>query len=259
MSNQVLTKIRKLNWVLSESTSGFFSFDELCKILGELMNSTAYIVSKRGKVLAAEYSTEEESPIIHDDTRNEDIFPDNINQKLIGIDNTMANLTKEEIIEILQTDYSIQEKYHTIVPIIFGGRRIGTVVLARVTEPFDDEDIAICEYGATVVGIEISRGNALEEEKEERLKNAVTMALETLSYSEMEAVIKIFSELQGDDGLLVASKIADKSGITRSVIVNALRKLESAGVIESRSLGMKGTKIKIINEFLREEIAKIKI
>ena len=54
------------------------------------------------------------------------------------------------------------------------------------------------------------------------------------------------------EGILVASRVADKSSITRSVIVNALRKLESAGVIESRSLGMKGTHIKVINEKLLE-------
>ena len=59
------------------------------------------------------------------------------------------------------------------------------------------------------------------------------------------------------EGLLVASKVADRSGITRSVIVNALRKLESAGVIESRSLGMKGTYIKIVNSQFREELAKV--
>ena len=75
----------------------------------------------------------------------------------------------------------------------------------------------------------------------------------------MAAVSRIFDELDGDSGLLVASKIADKSGITRSVIVNALRKLESAGVIESKSLGMKGTRIKITNEFLRNEIEKMEI
>ena len=63
-----------------------------------------------------------------------------------------------------------------------------------------------------------------------------------------ERLPKIFSELDGNEGLLVASKIADRSGITRSVIVNALRKLESAGVIESRSLGMKGTFIRILND-----------
>jgi transcriptional pleiotropic repressor len=54
----------------------------------------------------------------------------------------------------------------------------------------------------------------------------------------------------------VASKIADRARITRSVIVNALRKLESAGVIESKSLGMKGTHIKILNVHLIEEVKK---
>ena len=133
------------------------------------------------------------------------------------------------------------------------------LLYVRASEAFTDEDLAICEYGATVVGIEVTRGIALEEEEDNRLKAAVSVALETLSYSELEAVIKIFEELNGNEGLLVASKIADMSGITRSVIVNALRKLESAGVIESRSLGMKGTRIKITNEFLREEIEKVEI
>ncbi len=58
--------------------------------------------------------------------------------------------------------------------------------------------------------------------------------------------------------MLVASKIADRVGITRSVIVNALRKFESAGVIESRSLGMKGTHIRILNPNLLEELQKLK-
>jgi transcriptional pleiotropic repressor len=66
----------------------------------------------------------------------------------------------------------------------------------------------------------------------------------------------IFEELGGVEGLLVASKIADQLGITRSVIVNALRKFESAGVIESRSLGMKGTYIKVLNPFLLDYLAK---
>ena len=68
----------------------------------------------------------------------------------------------------------------------------------------------------------------------------------TLSYSGLEAVEHVFRELNGNEGLLVASKIADRErNYSRSVIVNALRKLESAGIIESRSLGMKGTYIKI--------------
>ena len=60
------------------------------------------------------------------------------------------------------------------------------------------------------------------------------------------------------EGILVASKIADRVGITRSVIVNALRKFESAGVIESRSSGMKGTHIKVVNDYVFTELEKIK-
>ncbi len=81
----------------------------------------------------------------------------------------------------------------------------------------------------------------------------VKTALDSLSYSELVAMRNVFQELGGEEGFLVASKVADRIGITRSVIVNAMRKLESAGVVESRSLGMKGTYIKVKNpDFLAE-------
>ena len=85
---------------------------------------------------------------------------------------------------------------------------------------------------------------------------AVTMAVNTLSYSELRAVSAILGELNGNEGQLTASVIADRIGITRSVIVNALRKLESAGIIESRSLGMKGTYLKVLIPDVFDEIKK---
>ena len=83
-------------------------------------------------------------------------------------------------------------------------------------------------------------------------------AFSALSFSELEAIIHIFDELEGEEGILVASKIADRVGITRSVIVNALRKFESAGVIESRSSGMKGTYIKVLNDAVFDELDKVR-
>ncbi len=97
-----------------------------------------------------------------------------------------------------------------------------------------------------------------ENAEEERKIAIVRSAISTLSFSELEAIIHIFEELDGSEGILVASRIADKAGITRSVIVNALRKFESAGVIESRSSGMKGTYIKVINDVVFEEIEELK-
>ena len=79
----------------------------------------------------------------------------------------------------------------------------------------------------------------------------------TISAARPASVVRL-DELDGDEGILVASKIADRVGITRSVIVNALRKFESAGVIESRSSGMKGTYIKVLNEVIFDELEEIK-
>ena len=123
---------------------------------------------------------------------------------------------------------------------------------------FKDEDLVIAEYSATVVGLEMLRAVSEENAEENRKVAVVKSAISTLSFSEMEAITHIFDELNGMEGILVASKIADRVGITRSVIVNALRKFESAGVIESRSSGMKGTYIKVLNDVVFDEIEELK-
>ena len=149
-------------------------------------------------------------------------------------------------------------KYTTVIPIYGVGERIGTLIVAKFEVTFEDDDLVLGEYGATVVGMEMLRDRSEKIEDEARKKATVQVALGTLSYSELEAVMHILNELEGNEGLLVASKIADRVGITRSVIVNALRKFESAGVIESKSLGMKGTYIKVLNDLLIEELKKLK-
>ena len=126
--------------------------------------------------------------------------------------------------------------------------------------PVDDiDDIILSEYGTTVVGLEMMRSVNEENAEETRKVQIVKSAISTLSFSELEAIIHIFEELNGNEGILVASKIADRVGITRSVIVNALRKFESAGVIESRSSGMKGTYIKVLNDVVFDELKTIKV
>ena len=126
----------------------------------------------------------------------------------------------------------------------------------RYDKPYDIDDIILCEYGTTVVGLEMMRSVNEENAEENRKIQIVKSAISTLSFSELEAIIHIFDELEGEEGILVASKIADRVGITRSVIVNALRKFESAGVIESRSSGMKGTYIKVLNDAVFDELDK---
>ena len=102
---------------------------------------------------------------------------------------------------------------------------------------------------------------AVDEENaaESRKKQGVHPCFSPSRFSLLEAMIHVFGGLSGKGGMVFASKIADRVGITRSVIVNALRKFESAGIIESRSSGMKGTYIKVLNDYIFEELQDIKL
>lgn len=80
---------------------------------------------------------------------------------------------------------------------------------------------------------------------------AVQRAVETLTYSELVVMRYVLRELDGSQGLVRVSIVADRAGITRSVLVNALRKMESARVIRTQSAGRKGTLIRVQTERLR--------
>ena len=193
-------------------------------------------------------------------TLEEGHIPTEYNKVLPEVSETLANVDIDSEYSAFPSENKdlFKTGLTTLVPIIGGGDRLGTLILSRLDKAFDDDDLLLTEYSATVIAVEIMRERSEVAEKEARSKAIVQMAISSLSYSELEAVEHIFEELNGNEGLLVASKIADRVGITRSVIVNALRKLEIASVIESRSLGMKGTFIKILNNNFLAELEKVK-
>ncbi|MFZ7822591.1 GTP-sensing pleiotropic transcriptional regulator CodY [Priestia sp. 40] len=255
----LLGKTRKINAMLQKAAGKPVNFKEMAETLCEVIESNVFVVSRCGKLLGIAVKQQIENARMKDMLEARQ-FPEEYTQSLFNIQETSSNLN----IESQYTAFPVENKdlfdagLTTIVPIIGGGERLGTLVLSRLDRQFEDDDLILAEYGATVVGMEILREKAEEIEEEARSKAVVQMAISSLSYSELEAIEHIFEELNGNEGLLVASKIADRVGITRSVIVNALRKLESAGVIESRSLGMKGTYIKVLNNKFLVELEKLK-
>ena len=245
----LLEKTRKINKLLQRSEN--VEYDGISKVLSNVLDADIYIVNKKGALYGYALA-EETGDSVADEIVRKGKFSTAYVKWLNHFDETQTNPEGQP------EDSPVRGENFTIVPIYGVGHRIGTLIIARREESFSDDDLLLAEYGATVVGMEILRERTEKAEIEARKKATVQIALATLSYSEAEAAINILGELDGDEGLLVASKIADRVGITRSVIVNALRKFESAGVIESKSLGMKGTYIKIKNEYLMEEVQKLR-
>lgn len=152
---------------------------------------------------------------------------------------------------------SSQKYFFLILPLIFSGNKVSTAVIYR-NKKFEEDIEIVSEYINSVLSSLIFNYNNFIDSELKRQKSIIKSSIGTLSYSELEAILAIFEELNSTEGIIVASKIADKFQITRSVIVNALRKFESAEIIESRSLGMKGTYIKVLNKNLFDELFKYK-
>lgn len=254
MSVQLLDKTRKINKLLHNNHSQRVDFNDICDVLSSILESNVLVISQKGKVLGAGCwnNIERIDELITADVGG---FVDKMfNERLLGV------LSTKENVNLLTLGFTSgnERKYKALIaPVDIAGERLGTLFMYKCINDYDIDDIILCEYGATVVGLEMMSSVCNENAEDERKKKIVKSAISTLSASELQAIKAVFDALDGTEGILVASRIADNTGITRSVIVNALKKFDSAGVILTKSSGMKGTKIKVLNEAVFDAIKRL--
>jgi len=186
---------------------------------------------------------------------------------------TLSDQNNHPIVELLQPDTpSIFEEHRVNQPIIAGNTTIGNLNICRIGDPFtQDENLGI-GVAFSICILLLRNKNTHDMAENQRRREVVRTLINTLSFSELEATTEIIRELSnknacegsscgrnknGFEGLIIAGNIADRLGFTRSVITSALKKLEGASLIETRSLGMKGTYIRIKDILLVEEMKKL--
>lgn len=257
-SVQLLDRTRKIGKLLHNNNSSKVVFNDICSVMQEIVDSNVLVISRKGKVLGVCNFAEDQGSqeVIHELIKNDvgGFIDPMLNERLLSVLSTKENVN---LATLGFENPNVRSFAAILAPIEIAGERLGTLFIYRRGEEYGIDDIILCEYGSTVVGLEMIRSVSEESAEEDRKLAVVESAIGTLSYSETQAIIHIFDELGGMEGVLVASKIADRAGITRSVIVNALRKFESAGIIESRSSGMKGTYIKVKNDLIFDEVKKL--
>lgn len=254
----LLDKTRKIGQLLHNNRSAKVAFTDICGVCSEILKSNVLVISFRGKLLGA--AIHNDIAAIHElitHTTGE-FIDEGLNGRFMRILSTQDNLN------LLTLGFSKEleegsERYHACaVPIFMNGERLGTLFFYKNNGWYDIDDVILCEYAATVVGLEMMRSMDSEQNDEKHLVSSVRSAIESLTASEILAVKCLLRGAEAlQEHLIVASQIAEESGVTRSVVVNAIRKLESAGVIETSSAGVKGTRVVVQNELILEELKKI--
>lgn len=254
----LLAKTRKITSILQRSVDSLqdeLPYNAMTSQLADIIDCNAGIINGQGHFLGLhiKYKTSNERV----DSFFENLqLPETYVRAALRVYDTEANIPISNELTVFPVEFKdvYPNGVTTLAPIYGGGMRLGSLVIWRHDKDFGEDDLVLVELASTVVGIQLLNLQTENLEETIRKQTAVTMAVNTLSYSEMKAVTAILGELDGLEGRLTASVVADRIGITRSVIVNALRKLESAGIIESRSLGMKGTYLKVLNEGILEKL-----
>ncbi|MCL2286225.1 MAG: hypothetical protein FWC32_07655 [Firmicutes bacterium] len=175
---------------------------------------------------------------------------------------TVTNQSSQVVVELLQPNNTKSgDVEHCLgLPIMAGDSVIGNISLCRFGDAFSKEENLALGIAISVCTIMLRQQDTKLIADKQRRREGVRNLINTLSFSELEAATEILKELeQGgkNEGLLVAGHIADRLGFTRSVVTAALKKLEGASLIETRSLGMKGTFIKVKDLLLVEELGKL--
>ena len=94
-----------------------------------------------------------------------------------------------------------------------------------------EEKLVMNECMTALIELQQQFRRTLQAENKIHQKISARNALGTLSYSEYRIILHILDELNNqDETIIVASQMADKIGITRSVAVNALKHLEDLGI-----------------------------
>ena len=168
------------------------------------------------------------------------------------LENNLEEISSEKF-----SNFYIKGYNGFIMPIIFAKKPLGCIFIYSKDKLSETCIVCLKSLSIALSGVIYSFYKDYEHKKSEN-REIVRSAFGTLSYSEFEAIIAIFGDFKGLEKIIIMKRLSEELNITRSIIVNAIKKMESAGIIESRSLGMKGTYIKILNKSIIDEVIKVK-
>ncbi len=249
--NDLLKSIKQLNSVLLEADGQVPVLYNFVNSFSHITGTATMVMDNQGKVLAGNISCPDDDGYFKRILERGSTAGESQIQKIIKKGQPVEN----EQLMVKKVDGGEDKYYCSLQPVKVAGERQANLMICSFVKPLDQVYTALSHVGVGLVGLTFMHDVIDQADQVVRNRELAEAAFDSLSYSEVEAIREILKNIDKNESVVVASKIADSLGITRSVIVNALRKFESAGIIESRSLGMKGTFIRIKNTHALEIVA----
>lgn len=239
MKENFANTISALNNVIPFSKNNAELLKGIANVAGQVSDSNSIVTNKDGKIVAGLNNVPSEAK--HEE--DEEWF---LNKETFG-----------QLSKVKQIKSNVKLDGFNCTSAVIPIQNCGSLCLFKEGE-FSDDDMTNAQMCANNLALVMQQEQYENEENEKRQAKIAQDVLNSLSFTEIDVVAEVFEYIKNGEGFVVASKIADKNGYARSVTVNALRKLESAGVVRTRSLGVKGTYIKVINSKLCSEVKKFK-
>src|SRR5690625_4710052 len=175
---ELLNRARKINAMLQTSTGKSVNFNDMSATLREVIKGNIFILSRRGKLVGFAINQEIENDRMKG-MLEERRFPEEYTQGLFTIHETTANLDIDSPYTVFPVENRdlFQSGLTTIVPIIGGGERLGTLILGTLEDEFNEDDLLLAEYGATVVGMEILQEKSAEIDRKSTRLNSSHVAI----------------------------------------------------------------------------------
>ena len=251
----IVSKIHRLNTVFSKSVTTFIPLDVLCDELCGIIGCNKYLFDPNRHIFAYSVAQQFLCPYTKCSLEDEELphyYMDLFDKNNISVKdryNKHPKCTYEGVKLCLFTD-----RYYSIYPIFSGFKKVAGILFIRYETPFSDSDKILCEYTYAIVSIEMLRQ---EQEKMHQLSMEIAkakLAVNSLTFSEKKAACAILEDIKGNEGEVFLNSVATKTYTTPSTVSGALKKLEVATVIATKSKGVKGKYIKILNPNLRNEL-----
>jgi transcriptional pleiotropic repressor len=224
----LLNQIQELKSVLKDGLGS----SEMLNLLASKIKCDVFLIDLLGNIVNSKEGT------------NLCLKPD-FKQRISFVFDIMANVPLSE--NFSKDSAEIKSNiFMTIIPVRDSKSILGHLLLTKTSNQFSEEELILADFSTLLISIYLYKSTCANESASTK-QSTIDSVMDSLSFSEIKALNCVLSELNGMEGVVVASKISDRIGISRSVVVNAMRKLESAGVLKSRSLGIKGTYFEIYN------------